>query len=158
MEYTEIIERFGRDHGIDGLPPDEDGCCDFDVDNLPVHVFALPGTERLVVWGEVCPLPTHGVATFLSALMRGSCLGLETEGCSFTIDPTSDTVCLQWIQPLEGLTYESFTARIESFVNMLERWQAFADEFDVASEDVGKIEQAEADERTAASSDMFLQV
>lgn len=136
MDYSEIIEQFGKEYGIDGLRPDEDGCCDISVDNLPVHVFALPGTQRLVIWGEVCPLPDHGAATFLSALMRGSCLGLETEGCSFTIDPTSDTVCLQWIQPLEGLTYESFSARLESFVNTLERWQAFAGEFDLDSEDV----------------------
>lgn len=79
MEYTEIIERFGRDHGIDGLLPDEDGCCDFDVDNLPVHVFALPGTERLVVWGEVCPLPTHGVATFLYGDQKEDFIYLSVE-------------------------------------------------------------------------------
>lgn len=142
MSYEEIIARFGTDCGIEGLHPDEDGCCDITVDRLPVHIFALPGTGRVAIWGEVCPLPKEGLATFLGALMRGSCLGMETDGASFSIDPTSDTVCLQWIQPLEGLTYEAFATRVESFVNMLERWQAFADEFDLASSEVGAVEEA----------------
>lgn len=157
MDIGEIMETFGRERGIGGLVPDEDGTYALDIDGMSVAFAEVEG-DRLVTWSEVCEPQPEGREHLFRALLEGMFMGEGTGGASFSVERGSGKVCLHRIDALGALDLPSFKGMLEKFVNVLEEWRRLVADFQPVFREVEKGATAAHDELRDANRGGFIRV
>ena len=86
-DFKKVLAEFGRMNGHD-LALDEEGACDFDVDNaVIVNLRALEQSGQIVAWATIGELPEDDLAGARAAyLLTINDLGVGTHGFTLGMD------------------------------------------------------------------------
>lgn len=109
----------GQALGIDGLRPDDAGCCRLVFDrNLMVQIRPAAAPPRLLLSGSLDAEPASGQADLL---LRANAWSAGSGGGWFALDERG-RVCLQAALPMDGLAAAQLAAAIETLLDTLETW------------------------------------
>lgn len=129
MELRELMEQFVAKLGIEGARPDADGAYHFDIDGMPVSLLEVAETGEVLTWADVGELPSEGRERFCMELLKAMFMSEGTGGAIFSIARDSGRLCLHRADALAALDFDSFKAKFERFVNVLEEWRTLLADF-----------------------------
>lgn len=109
-----------------GLPEisvrEDDPSCLLVIDDFEVSLRYLPGSDLVMMFTVVAPLPEKGREALYAALLDANTFFHETQG--FTLAARQDTgVTLQGVMPMNVLNGGNIATWVQNFVNVAERWQ-----------------------------------
>ncbi len=121
-----------------GLPEisvrEDDPACLLVIDDFEVSLRWLPGSDQVMMFTVVAPLPEENREKFYAALLDADTFFHGTQG--FTLGAREDTgVTLQGVMPMRMLDGSNVTAWVQNFVNVAEEWQSVCLGSETAQED-----------------------
>ncbi|HJD96400.1 type III secretion system chaperone [Mailhella massiliensis] len=111
-----------------GLPEvtvqEEDSSCLLVIDDFEVSLRYLPGSDLVMMFTVVVPLPEKNREALYAALLDANTFFHETQG--FTLAAREDTgVTLQGVMPMRVLDGGNIASWVQNFVAIAESWQSF---------------------------------
>ena len=135
MGLQEILDEMNRRLKTDVFTLDDQRSCCLSVNGGPiVEILEFPKEGRVLLCAVLGPEPVEGKAEFYRLLMRAMYLFKDTLGCTFSLDPATDFICLQRTDFLERLTPDSFYSLFEGFCSLADNWNGMLDDFRPALE------------------------
>ena len=121
-----------------GLPEitvrEDDPSCLLVIDDFEVSLRWLPGSDQVMMFTVVAPLPEENREKLYAALLDADTFFHGTQG--FTLGAREDTgVTLQGVMPMRMLDGSNVTAWVQNFVNVAEEWQSVCLGSETAQED-----------------------
>lgn len=129
MEFTTLLEHFGKKVGLNELMVDEQGTCSLGFDDMVVDMKVTGDERHLMLFGKVAPLPEERQDLLLPQILGGNFLYQGTNGASLGLDVENKVLYLQQLEALDILDDEAFEKLLEDFTNTLETWKNILDEF-----------------------------
>lgn len=146
MDLKTLLDGFSSGLGIGEAAADADGVFRFTVDGVTVAFMEIVETGSFAIWASVGRPPEN--VRLYRALLEAMFMGEGTGGATFSLDRESGRLILQRIDSLEAFDVASFTALVERFVGVLEKWRGCISDFTVAAPILKKAdEQAREAER-----------
>ena len=100
----------------------EEPACLLVIDDFEVSLRYLPGSDLVMLFTVVAPLPEAGRPALYAELLDANTFFRGTQG--FTLAAREDTgVTLQGVMPLRMLDGANIAAWVQNFVNVAEQWQ-----------------------------------
>lgn len=146
MEFEQLMGALGREIGLEGFEPDEDGVFTLDVDGMEVSFAGIPEAGRFVVWADVGEPPEEGRERLYRALLDAMYMGQATGGATFAFAPDSDMLQLFRVESEASADLQSLMSLVEGFVNLLEEWRALLSTFAEVAPEAARVEAADAEE------------
>lgn len=135
MELRNIFDEMNRRLKTDVFKLDDQRSCRLSVNGGPiVEILEFPEEGRVLLYAALGPEPVEGKAEFYRLLMRAMYLFKDTLGCTFSLDPETDFICLQRSDFLDRLTPDSFYTLFEGFCNLVDNWNEMLNDFRPALE------------------------
>lgn len=121
-----------------GLPEislrEDDPSCLLVIDDFEVSLRYLPGSDTVMMFTVVAPLPEKGRNELFASLLDANTFFHGTQG--FTLAAREDTgVTLQGVMPMRVLDSANMPVWLQNFVNIAEEWQARCLECDGKAEE-----------------------
>ena len=148
MQLNEIISMFCTEFGVEGVQPDEDGAYALAIDDMTLSFAESGGT--LVMASDVGELPAEGRERLYRLMLTAMHGEDAADGAVFSVDDDRDMVVLHRRDELSTLTFETFKARLEKFVNLLEDWRKIFMGFVPLATAMDKEEARRSDENSSA--------
>lgn len=109
-----------------GLPEitvrEDDPACLLVIDNFEVSIRYLPGSDAVMMFTVVAPLPEGGRNELFAALLDANTFFRGTQG--FTLAAREDTgVTLQGVMSMRVLDGSSIVSWVQNFVDVAQHWQ-----------------------------------
>ena len=102
---------------------EDDPVCLLDIDDFEICLRYLPGSDQVLLFTVVAPLPEQGRDALYASLLDANTFFQGTQG--FTLAAREDTgVTLQGVMPLRVLDNASIGTWVQNFLNIAEQWQA----------------------------------
>ena len=110
-----------------GLPEitvqEEASSCLLVIDDFEVSLRYLPGSDIVMMFTVVSPLPEQGREALYAALLDANTFFHETQG--FTLAAREDTgVTLQGVMPMRVLDAGNIATWVQNFVDIADMWQS----------------------------------
>lgn len=110
-----------------GLPEiavrDDDPSCLLVIDDFEVSLRYLPGSDAVMMFTVVAPLPEEGRSRLFAELLDANTFFRGTQG--FTLAAREDTgVTLQGVMSMRVLDGASIVSWVQNFVDVAQHWQA----------------------------------
>lgn len=110
-----------------GLPEiavrDDDPSCLLVIDDFEVSLRYLPGSDAVMMFTVVAPLPEEGRSRLFAELLDANTFFRGTQG--FTLAAREDTgVTLQGVMSMRVLDGVSIVSWVQNFVDVAQHWQA----------------------------------
>ena len=110
-----------------GLPEitvrEDDPSCLLVIDDFEVSLRYLPGSDAVMMFTVVAPLPESGRSGLFAELLDANTFFRGTQG--FTLAAREDTgVTLQGVMPMRMLDGASVVSWLQNFVDVAQHWQA----------------------------------
>lgn len=123
MELNELMAGLAERLGVEGgFTPGSDGVYAVDADDLTVSFMEIEEHSSILIWSELCDLPSPGGERFLTALMRENFMGRGTSGGAFSLSD-NDNVCLHRVLSTRDLDNDQFQKAVEDFMLLALNWQ-----------------------------------
>ena len=104
------------------------------IDDFEVSLRYLPGSDTVMMFTVVAPLPEKGRNELFASLLDANTFFHGTQG--FTLAAREDTgVTLQGVMPMRVLDSANMPVWLQNFVNIAEEWQARCLECDGKAEE-----------------------
>lgn len=101
---------------------EDDPACLLVIDDFEVSLRWLPGSDQVMMFTVVAPLPQQGREKLYAALLDADTFFHGTQG--FTLAAREDTgVTLQGVMPMRMLDGSNVTLWVQNFVDTAEKWQ-----------------------------------
>lgn len=109
-----------------GLPEitvrEDDPACLLVIDDFEVSIRYLPGSDAVMMFTVVAPLPEGGKNELFAALLDANTFFRGTQG--FTLAAREDTgVTLQGVMSMRVLDGSSIVSWVQNFVDVAQHWQ-----------------------------------
>ena len=122
--FTSLLRALAPALGLPEITQQEDSSCLLVIDDFEVSLRHLPGSDAVMMFTVVAPLPEKGRETLYAALLDANTFFHETQG--FTLAARQDTgVTLQGVMPMRVLDGGNIAAWVQNFVDIAEEWQSF---------------------------------
>ena len=103
---------------------EDDPSCLLVIDDFEVSLRYLPGSDMVMMFTVVAPLPEGGRESLYAGLLDANTFFRGTQG--FTLAAREDTgVTLQGVMPMRMLDGSNIAVWVQNFVNVAEIWQEY---------------------------------
>lgn len=158
MRLEELMDAFAHEAGLGSIDPNGAGMYHLDFDDMTVAFRETEDASRLLVFGAIGELPPEGAEIFCRVMLKAMFQEGVVSGAIFSIDPETERLFLQRLEPLSNLDFAGFKVLVEAFVNELEKWRGSLDAFSPAAAEIGEAKAREAETSGEISSNGFLKV
>lgn len=124
MKFGELMSAFGREVGAEGVTPDGEGTCRFQIEGHEVAFTGADECERFVTWAELGELPVNGRSEFMGRLLAAMRVGGEAGDTLFSLFPDTDSLVAYRIMTLPELDLGGFMDGVEAFCGTLGAWRS----------------------------------
>ncbi|WP_077072534.1 type III secretion system chaperone [Mailhella massiliensis] len=122
--FTSLLRALAPALGLPEITQQEDSSCLLVIDDFEVSLRHLPGSDAVMMFTVVAPLPEKGRETLYAALLDANTFFHETQG--FTLAAREDTgVTLQGVMSMRVLDDGNIATWVQNFVDIAEMWQSF---------------------------------
>lgn len=135
MTYHELITGAGAALGIAGMTPDDEGDVTIGDESFEIVIRHDAEQNRVLVQGQVCPVPENGGAGLYRMLLAANFPAKEMKGAALAVDDGAVFLCRS--DRVEGLTVEVFTSLLQDFVDALARFRDDVEAFVRLGEELG---------------------
>ncbi len=122
FDYRTALTSLGSDFGVPDLQLDDDGFACLSTENYDLCFLEDAGDRSLLVFAQICLLPTDPDARFLSMLLEGNFFARETAGAALGIDQDRGWVVLSRSIDTEGMDAHRFRTLVIGFMEAAEYW------------------------------------
>lgn len=154
MNLKALLDGFSSGLGIGEAEADGDGVFRFAIDGVKVAFMEIVETGSFVIWASV-GRPPEDVRLYRE-LLEAMFMGEGTGGATFSLDRVSGNLILQRIDSVDAFDVDSFTALIERFVGVLEKWRGCISDFAIAAPILKKAEEQAREAERDCWTDGFL--
>lgn len=158
MEFDALMQGVAAKVGLTGFQPGDDGVYAVEIDGMVVRFVEDAEARQIVTLAEVGESPAEGRERLYRVLLEAAYMGQATGGANFAVDSETGNIQLSRTDPLPLMDVESFMAKMDRFVNVLERWRGLLDNFSEVAPQIAKTEAAADEEARQFGSSGFLQV
>ena len=127
MGLKEIVDGFADKFGIEGLSVENDEVA-LEIDEMPI-LFATGKDSAIVITGLVGDPPAEGGEAFANILLEGTMTLMDEKSSALARNSETGAYTLVQRVAQDGLTVEAFCERLTGFVNTLETWRRFLEDF-----------------------------
>lgn len=118
-----LIEKLGKEIGIEGLSLDEDGfCCLAFDEKITVNIQYEESENNVIFFAEVGIVSPKEQAETFPLLLEANLLTIGTQGATLGAERETGSVLLSLRVPVSTLDYAAFHKSLETFVNTAEIW------------------------------------
>ena len=123
--FKALFEQLGRDIGLDGMQPDEEGYLALQTEaSTPVHCQVEDG--KLMLLAPLGQLPAgEKQAPAMKKLLAANALWEGTGGATLAVEPTSDQVLLARRWTAAELEETGLHSPLETFLSVMQHWTGF---------------------------------
>lgn len=123
MDIQSVFDEMNRRLKTDAFKLDDQRSCRVSVGEGPViEILEFPEEGRLLLYAVLGKEPVEGKDEFFRQLLRSMYMFKDTLGCSFSLNPDTDELCLQHSSFLDRLTADSFYNLFEDFFHLADQW------------------------------------
>ena len=142
--FTSLLSSLAPALGLSDIAlQDGEPACLLGIDDFEVSLRYLPGSDLVMLFTVVAPLPDEGREKLYADLLDANTFFRHTQG--FTLAAREDTgVTLQGVMPMRVLDGSNVAVWLQNFIDVAAHWQSVC-----VKEERG--------ENTEAPSDVFLQ-
>lgn len=115
--FIELVSSFLNEAGIECPVVPGDNIVSVPVGDFTFHIGLFEAKNAIVMQGAAGIVPASGREAFFAELLRMNSLFKGSNGAAFGLE--DDTVTLQAVMHLEGLTQEAFNAQAVTFLEAL---------------------------------------
>lgn len=116
-----FIEALNRESGLQ-IELSGEGSAAFAVDDRGVLLQWSPARSAWIVYVELARLAGYRDSEIIARLMSANFLLHETKGGALSLDPTTNTVGLNYSIPVYGLSPDEFVRVFDAVIELSEQW------------------------------------
>lgn len=138
--FIDLLDQYGRRVGMDKLYLDEsDHCCLIFDEHIYVHLHLEENGEEITIFCDLGEIQEVGRNEMYERILEGNLLWRETKGAVIGLYPGSHNAMLFQKMKLTQLSSSDFTAMLDDYVTVADRWIHYLQTVQTASEKISNL-------------------